>query len=376
MKLKKLDSLFFLFFAFLCIFFYFLQRPLWLDERLILENIKEKSVISILGPLKNSQAFPRFYLILVKIISEKFNYSNLALRFLPLLFMITAFFVWQKIYKDQFNSKVSYFLGMLSFISSLRLIYYSNEFKPYSLDVLVVGIFSFYLIRQRNFLVKNPKLFKFITLILPFSIFFSYASFFVILLVPISLILLKDKKLLYINLIYTFLTFLFLSFVFYFDLQYSFREKGLIDYWNDYFLCTKNFYCFFKSFGEGLRKLVVWWFSDSGISRKIASFFIPFFVISLFGYGFTSIKKLKINLESIGFIIFLELFIFGILKKYPFSGERITLFFAPFVFYFILRSFEGFKKIKSIYLALNIFYFCFIFSCLARSLILLFFNIR
>ncbi|MCM8787972.1 MAG: hypothetical protein NC935_07995 [Candidatus Omnitrophica bacterium] len=370
---KKLDFLPFLLFVFLCVFFYISQRPLWLDEKLILENIIKKPTFLLLGPLENSQAFPRVYLILIKIFAQKLNYHILVLRFFPLISMLVAFFIWQRIYKTQFYLNFSYLLGVLSFLGSWRILYYSNELKPYSLDVLIVGCFVLYLINQKALYTKNQKLFIFLTLLLPFTILFSYASFFMFWLVFVNLF--KNRKNRTLALLYIFLCLLFFAFVFYLDLQYSFKDKGLINYWNDYFLCTTNLYCFLKSFGEGIRKLVVWWFSDLGIFRKIASFFIPFFAISLFGFGINSIKKFKIDLISIGFVIFLELFIFGIIKKYPFTGERITLFFAPFSFYFIIKSFEIFRKIKFIYWFLNIFYFCFIFASLVRSLTLIVFYI-
>ncbi|MCM8831640.1 MAG: hypothetical protein NC918_05585 [Candidatus Omnitrophica bacterium] len=122
--------------------------------------------------------------------------------------MLTAFFVWQKIYKIQLNINLSYILGLLSFLGSWWLLYYSNELKPYSLDVLVIGIFVFYLIKQRNFYTKKPKLFLSFTLLLPFTILFSYASFFIFWIVFANLF--ENRKHRALAILYIFLSLLFL----------------------------------------------------------------------------------------------------------------------------------------------------------------------
>ena len=69
------------------------SRPVkdWLDENFILDNIKDKNPASILGPLANSQAFPRLYLVIIREFASIFNYNVLALRFFPLVSMFAAF---------------------------------------------------------------------------------------------------------------------------------------------------------------------------------------------------------------------------------------------------------------------------------------------
>ncbi len=356
-------------FVFLCFFNYLSPRPLWLDERLILENIENSTAKEILGPLKNSQAFPRIYLILIKIFSRGFNYNIFSLRFFPLLSMLAAFFVWARVYKDGFSAQAYFLLALFSFSSSFHLSRYAAEFKPYSMDVLVVGIFCSYLIFQKRYRDKQPSLLLVATtLLLPFSLFFSYGSFLVFWLVTYNFLpMIKSSgKMLLLAAAYTFMCLLFFSLVYYFDLRHSLNEPGLITYWQDYFVCTDSPYCFFRSFGEGLRKLTVWWFANTDLSRRVASFFIPFFVFSVFGYGIKSLRENKYGLSSIntlGLVVLLELLILGILKKYPFTGERITLFFAPFVFYFIIKGLGFFKKLKPLYFGLFAFYAIFLFGC-------------
>ena len=148
--------------------------------------------------------------------------------------------------------------------------------------------------------------------------------------------------------------------------------KHLYSAWNDYFLCTDSLYCFMKSFTEGLRRLSVWWFGNSSFFRRAASFFIPFFVFSLFAYGIKSLRVHKFrlwDLDALGFIIFLELFVLGIMKKYPFTGQRITLFFAPFVFYLIVKGINSLNSKKALCMSLRVFYACFLLVCSLNSLL-------
>lgn len=336
-------------FIFLCFLHYLSFRPLWLDENFILANLKTLKLTGLFGPLQYSQEFPRVYLALIKALAENFNYNLLALRFLPLLSMIAGFFIWAKLYKNSFSRSSDQYLAIFSFCGSYYLTYYACELKPYSADLMLVGLFCLYLPWQKKVSRRLPMSFVVLTLALAFSLFFSYAAFFVFWIVAYNLILAgrKNYKFLFLAGGYLFLSAVFIYLIYCFDLRHAMANGSLFTYWNDYFISTDSLGSFFKNFGEGLRKLTVWWFGKDPFFRRAGSFFIPFFFFSLIGYGFKALKKdrFKIyNLESLGLIVFLELFLAGILRKYPFTGERITLFFAPFVFYFMIKGFSFFKR--------------------------------
>jgi len=349
--------------AFVCVFLfvvlaflhYFSQRPLWGDEQFILNNLKSLSLLEIFGPLKDSQAFPRVYLVIVQFLSKLFNYSVLSLRFLPLICIFAAFFIWKKIYKQALAGPWLKLLALFSLSSSYYFSYYAAELKHYSMDVLVVAIFCLYLGYQRRLTRDEPsKMFTVATLILPFTLFFSYVGFLLFWIVSYNFLFLiiRNKKLIPLAIVYIVSSFLAAVSVYFIDLRYNFSTVALFSYWNDYFVCTDSIYCFFKSFSEGLRKLATWWFGNIDLLKRGASFVIPFFVISMFAYGFKSLKENKYHiwsLDSVGLVIFLELLMLGILKKYPFTGERITLFFAPLVFYFIIKGISSLQRVKIVY---------------------------
>lgn len=342
-------------FIVLCLLHYFSQRPLWGDEQFILNNLESLSGFEIFGPLKDSQAFPRVYLRGVQFLSKLFNYSVLSLRFLPLLCSIVAFFIWKKLYKQVLSGPWLRLLALFSLGGSYYFSYYAAELKHYSMDVLVVAIFCLYLGYQRKLTASKPsKMFMAATLFLPLTLFFSYTAFLLFWVVSYNFLFLivRNKKLAPLAIIYTVSSALAAVSVYFIDLRYNFATVGLFSYWNDYFVCIDSVYCFFKSFSEGLRKLATWWFGNIDFLKRGASFVIPFFAISMFTYGFKAIRENKYriwSLDAVGLVIFLELLILGVFKKYPFTGERITLFFAPLVFYFIIKGISSLQRVKILY---------------------------
>lgn len=362
-----------LLFISLCLLHYFSQRPLWLDENFIFDNIKNLKSLEILGPLSNSQAFPRIYLIAIGKFAARFDYDVLALRLFPLLSMFAAFFIWLKIYNREIFNRWEAILASFSIACSYSFSYYASELKQYSMDVLVAGIFCLYFRYQQKLASKKPsRTFILMTLFLPFTLLLSYSGFFVFWIVIYNFLFMFKKgfKIPAISAVYTLLCFLCIVFVYYFDLRHTLSTQALFSYWNDYFLSTDSFCSFIKSFGEGLRKLTAWWFGKGKIFIRIGSALIPFFIAPMFVRGIRSLKQHRFmiwEIDSLGLIIFLELFILGMLKKYPFTGGRLTLFFAPFVFYFIIRGIEYFRVNRVLYFGISVYYIAFLLACSMNS---------
>ena len=360
-----------LWFISLCLLHYFSLRPLWTDENFILNIIRSFKANQILGPLSNAQAFPRAYLLLVQTFSERFNFHILSLRLIPLICMVSSFFVWIRILKSELinKNKLYFLLILFSFATSYYMIYYAAELKHYSMDVLVVGIFCLYLVNLKKYQNSQlPKTFVVATFLLPFTILFSYSSVFIFWMVIYNFLFLikKSKKNSILAISYTSICILFFVLIYYFDIRHTLSNQNFFSFWKDYFICTSSPYCFLKTFGEGVRKLVVWWFGDSTPFRRTATFLIPFFMLSIFGHGIKSFKENKFrlwDLDSIGLVIFLELFVLGILNKYPFTGARTSLFFAPFVFYFIVKGFSFLKRYRPAFLFTVSSYCLFILIC-------------
>jgi hypothetical protein len=360
-------------FFFLCLLHYFSQRPLWGDENFVLENIK--NITNIFGPVRNVQTFPRVYLSMFKALGSVFDYSVLSLRFLSLLSMSFAYIIWARIYKKLFGENWQFILGVFAFTSSYYLSYYASEFKPYSMDVLVAGIFTLVLLHQRQWYAKQiPIKFYLIAVLLPLTLFFSYASLFLFWTVGYNCLFIarRNKSIWPLFVVYCCISALCLVMIYNFDLQYSAFDRGLVSYWDSYFVCYTSFGCFFSTFGEGLRRLATFWFGFGKFFMQWATFLIPFFLYSIVRYGIIPWKKDKFRIfspEAIFAVLMIELLIFALMKRYPFTGERITLFFAPFIFYGIIKAIYDLKRVPILFYFFAWNFVIFLAACYINSLI-------
>jgi len=270
--------------------------------------------------------------------------------------MFAAFFVWLKAYKRNL-------LAVFSFSVSYWFIYYAVELKPYSMDLLVVGIFCLFIGYKQKLIFLLPAL-----------LFFSYAVIFVVWIPAYNLLELsrKDKTALPALIVYILLSVIAIICVYLIDLRFGLSQSCLFGYWRDYFICTDSPYCFVKSFTEGLRNMVAWPFGNSKLFLRLGSVFIPFFLLGLFSSFKSFFKEAKsgiYSLEALGVVLFLELFILGLLKKYPFTGERVTLFFMPVVFFMIVKGIDVFKRYKTLYFSFLTVYTLFLSYCGLNSLL-------
>ena len=343
-------------FLFLCLLHYFSKRPLWLDERLLFENIRDFSVAQLFGPLKNTQVFPRAYLALIKLISQPFSYNALALRLLPLVFMLAGFFVWLKIYR--LSAKAALFLVILlfSFASSHFTTYYAAEFKQYSCDLFATGVFVLFIIYQGKFADGDNLLRKlwFFSIISPFLLFFSYISALLMWIVAYNyfLLLRKGRKLAAPFIAYSAIAVACCILLYFFDIRFSLGNQSMHDYWKDYFISTQSTYEFMKSLTEGIRNITVRWYLEKKWAMGIATVFMPFCWVAIVKYCISSFRKHKgalVDLDALCAILLSEVFLLGILQMYPFTGCRATLFIAPFIFYMIVKGIYLFERIKFVF---------------------------
>jgi hypothetical protein len=363
--IKSFTALFF----FLCFLHFFTRRPLWLDENFVVANLQSKTFAQLLGPLTNSQAFPRVYLLIVKFLGEISNYHLLALRLCPLAAIISAFYVWRNIFRQTLSDNFQFLLGVLTFVCSYHIVYYAAELKPYSMDVLAVGIFALFLSNQKRFVTQTPTQADYFQICsLPLLLLFSYGAGFVFWIVGFNfLFLVRNNKTLWPLIAgYSCVSLVMLGIIYQIDLRHSFKEQGLFNYWDSYFLCSESISCFFESFWEGIRRMSTWWLGKEKIFLQTASPFIGIFMYTLVRYGFGQLKKDQFRIftvDALLAVMFLELMVFGMLKKYPFTGTRITLFFAPFIFYMLVKGINDMKRIKFLYYFFLPFYVVFLLLC-------------
>ncbi|MFH1655424.1 MAG: hypothetical protein ABH954_02310 [Candidatus Omnitrophota bacterium] len=350
--IKKLILLASIWFIAVCTIHLFSQRLLWHDEARIEYNLKELSGKEIFGPLLEGQVFPRLYLFSIQKIAASFDYNLISLRILPFIFMIAGFIFWLKIFQQEKFPRLQHLLIVFSWAASYYLIYYAAELKQYSCDVFIAAMFTLFLYKQgqcaeERQIAPCEKL----SILLPISLLFSYIGFFFVWIPLYNFIVsIKDnKKNLNLAILYTVSIILFGFLVYYFDIRfYKGADHG---YWQDYFISLDSVAGFFKSLTEGINNLMSCWFSEVKIIKRIARFFAVFGLYSILYYFITSFKKVKFKIQSVNslsLVLFAELMLLGILKIYPFTGGRITLFFAPFVLLAIINGIYLLNKINPI----------------------------
>lgn len=318
-------------------FLYFQNRPLWHDECLLALNVLNRNFFEIFLPLDNNQSAPCLFMFINKISTFVFGESELALRLLPFLFSLASVFAFYFLTRLIFSKKISIVLANILFGLNLPLIYYSQEFKQYSLEVLVVilSLIFFSKFSASNMTYKKAIFYSF-ALFIPFL--FSYTYVFILAAYLFyELLRLKmhpDKQFLF--LILMLFTFGILSYFLFLFPQGGNSADFLANYWHDGFvkfdvatllLFVKNLKYFF--------------------APNVAILFIAILIFTGLIRAITNKNRsaydsvFKIALLSLLFAI-----VFALFNIYPIK-ERLALWSAPILIIFISFSLDfNFKNSK------------------------------
>jgi hypothetical protein len=328
---------------------YFGQRPLWIDEQCVLNSIIQLKPAALFSrPLLNYQEFPRFYLWGIQQFARPFNCHLLALRFFPFLAMLAAFFVWLNVARSQSRDPRTLILFIGCWCASIPLVYHAGELKPYSMDVLVSGLFMLFLYRQPD-LQKTPVLCRSLLFLLPLLGVVSYP---VIFLYPLPLYnLIRDacaqRRLIPELIFYLGGGLLWVLFVYFFDYRVA-TTAFLQTSWHTNFISFNSVGMFFKTFGEQFNNIISRWFADNPRWIRGAS---RFFVGS--GFLYMSINFWRIfksegfryrSIVPAAFCVFSMHLMLGCLHKYPFSVPRLSLFFAPFLLWMTVLAMQWLRE--------------------------------
>ena len=117
------------------IYQWYYARPLWLDEEMVLLNVRDRAMAELTGPLWLNQAAPLGWLALQRVVVTAFGVSDRAVRALPILFGIAT--VWTSFGMGVRSLKP---VGAAAFVllcaTAEWMTYYALEVKPYSADAL------------------------------------------------------------------------------------------------------------------------------------------------------------------------------------------------------------------------------------------------
>lgn len=124
---------------------YIFDRPLWMDECSLFQNIYELRYIDLFGKLRYLQTAPPIFLAIEKFIISTFGIKEMIIRILPFLGAIISVPVFYKFSTIFLERKISLIIANLLFAINFQLIFYTQEFKQYSIDVLLVMVLFIFL---------------------------------------------------------------------------------------------------------------------------------------------------------------------------------------------------------------------------------------
>ena len=289
-------------------------RPIWLDEVYVFVNIE--SDINPFSVLKAYQIMPPLFLITERLIYRAFGMHELVLRFFPLMTSIIAiplFYYFSKIFLEK---KWSIIAANFLFAINIFLIYFAQECKQYSSDVMW---FLLIFIMLNKISIKNLSRNNITTYIALSSLipFFSTPAYFAVGAWVIRELLLCRKAREFLNLAAlqlpaSVLTCLYFNFLL---KQYSVFIKIFSNVWSDGFI-TNNLYNNFKIIENNVK-----YFFTPNTHYELEIILIIIGLIIL-----VKNFKLKENMFLIFTICFMLLFSY--LKIYPFE-KRIILYAIP-----------------------------------------------
>jgi multidrug transporter EmrE-like cation transporter len=300
--------------------FYSYNRPFWNDECALALNFVNFDFLNCFKQLAYAQVAPPLFLVIsgaISLICSNFHVGmEFSLRAFPLICSILSIVVFYKLSKQALNKNVSIFLALVLFCVNYRLLYYSQEFKQYSTDVLIfLGLLLSYF--GLNINESSVKKLVMTGVAYAVSIWLSFVSIFALVAVFGTLLLknIKDFKKILLLFLPAILSFVGL----YFFSKGIQSNAYLHTYWQEGFL---------KADFSNVVPLMLKYFAYSFNSIFILIFFYIGVAVALF-----KIKEGRSLLLLFPILTAIALSYFSI---YPLES-RVSLYLVPVVILFVCK---------------------------------------
>lgn len=301
---------------------YFFCRDLWVDEAMIALNVINRSYSELLQSLDYFQVSPLGFLFLQKTMVVLFGSSELVLRFWPLVFGIAAIFTFYKLLKATASPWVVS-IALFVFVFSFKLVYYSSEFKQYSLELLL-SILLYHQVFKQPFEQMSMRQLLILAAFGALACWFSFTIIFVMFSVGLFLffdILLKKQWVVLVKVLAVGGAWVFSFGIYYLSIlsKYASNQTEQIDFWQNsnkfmplMIRSQEDFKWFFSAFDEYFR-------------YTLGSIYIESILVILLFCGFIyGLLKSKKHLIAYLLLVLIMLLVSG-LQILPFSG-RVLLF--------------------------------------------------
>jgi len=324
---------------FLRIYFFVVDRSLWLDEAMLAVNLVDRSFLDLLKPLDYDQGAPVGFLILQKAVISALGSQDYILRIIPLLAGLAAIPLMYFTSK-RYSKGLAPFLSLGLFAFSARLIYYSSELKQYSSDVFITLLLLFIIPKC---LTDKTRVFDLVALGIAgvLAMWLSHPAFFILLAILLTLglniLITRDRQRLGWVMGLAGIWGINFLFVYLISLRYLAANSALLDYWSGNFAPLppwSNLAWYYDAFVNMLRDI-------AGQPVKIA--LVPL-ILGIASYIFR--RSLLTVMLVAPFLFALIASAFG---KYPFSG-RLLLFALPLL---LLLIAEGVERLRVVLLRVN-----------------------
>ena len=304
---------------------YIFDRSLWLDEAFLGINLIERNYLELFDGLDHNQVAPILFLLLEKLLSEFFNYSDYALRAIPFASFMACIVLTYIVSKQLIPNRDAPILAACLISLSPIFLDYSHEIKPYMSDAFTTLLLLYISLRLK---LTTRWLFVLATTGV-IAVFFSNSS--TIVLATIGIYLLSHH---YKNAVSTLKILLVISawliafgVNYYFLLQNNLGSEYLQNYWvNAFFrIDILDPYAWLNSCTYALKTIgrVVFGYS---LHYWVWKIFAIFFCISIFFVIRT--QSLFVScLLYVPLVIHIILACFGL---YPFA-TRLLLYQAPLI---------------------------------------------
>ncbi len=120
---------------------YLSDQSFWIDEAMIVLNVRAKTAIQLLGKLDHNQAAPPLFLLAERLLNCTLGGSEFSLRLLPLLCSIATLLIFAKLARRLCAPPWALLAVALLSLSD-RIIWHASEVKPYTGDVLSAVILT------------------------------------------------------------------------------------------------------------------------------------------------------------------------------------------------------------------------------------------
>jgi len=329
---------------------YMHNRALWFDEATLALKITTHSFLGLLNPanqinevyMVKYQAAPLGFLVLVKWLVQILGDHEFVLRLIPQIAGIASLFLFYNLVKKCLKNFWAIVICLCIFAISEHLIYFSAEFKPYSVDVLVaLSLYMMFIkISEQRLTGKQAVLWAILGAIATWC---SFPSVFILtgggLALIINVVSQKERDQLR-PLLMIIGVWALSYYVNYFQYSKLYMSLQSLDtFWRGTYMPLHPF----GDHGIAWYGLKWFWHTSIKIFKNPVGLVIPFLGTILSVFGVWSLYKKNISIFLI--LVFPVCFTLmaSALHKYPFYG-RMILFLCPVLIIFVGSGFEYLKN--------------------------------